>query len=464
MTQVQNQEGLRRSVILSLPSEDILGIVRAELLKTQKNFRMDGFRRGKVPMRIVSDMFAHDITSRVTNERFQEEFLKVAKEENIPFYGILGVAGLDESERESRSDESLVYAKVVFEEPAALEKKGELSDVSFTRYCVTEKNREEMIAKTILKLRKEHSKFEPTDGPIGPGDTVALELDIECEKLPGGKQHYDRYRYESEPGEFFGLQEKLLGASKGQTVVIGDKIDLNAFSFEFHDAPDWADAKLTAVVKEIFRCELRELDPEFLKQIGVEDGAADTFRNEIAKNVNREIDRRLAYFNHQNMYSAVFAKAMNPLLPEVFLRQGFADWMAQRYRLEKGVYGVNSFEEYMKRLDGERQLQAFAAMACQRLFDEKMAESLKIEATDADVDAYIEQSAELYDNAEDFAKKAKADKDTRAAVRDFLQRRKVCDAVTGQMKVTEKNVTVQALYQQPMIFDHEAGLFDNLPD
>ena len=50
---VERQEGLERTLKVEIPSDRIEGAVEERLNRLQKQVRLDGFRPGKVPMRVV---------------------------------------------------------------------------------------------------------------------------------------------------------------------------------------------------------------------------------------------------------------------------------------------------------------------------------------------------------------------------------------------------------------------------
>ncbi len=54
---VETTEGLERHLIITVPADNIEKAVTAELNKIAKTRRFDGFRKGKVPLKMVSRMY-----------------------------------------------------------------------------------------------------------------------------------------------------------------------------------------------------------------------------------------------------------------------------------------------------------------------------------------------------------------------------------------------------------------------
>ena len=54
---VETTEGLGRRLSITIKSEDITKAVNKELINTAKKVRIDGFRKGKVPLKIVEQRY-----------------------------------------------------------------------------------------------------------------------------------------------------------------------------------------------------------------------------------------------------------------------------------------------------------------------------------------------------------------------------------------------------------------------
>ena len=65
---IEKLEGLERSLQLELPWADIEAAVQKRLQATQKRARVDGFRPGKAPLRMIESMYGAGIRDEVLND------------------------------------------------------------------------------------------------------------------------------------------------------------------------------------------------------------------------------------------------------------------------------------------------------------------------------------------------------------------------------------------------------------
>ena len=61
---VETLEGLERSLNITVPAANIEDAVTAELRNIAKNRRFDGFRKGKVPLKMVAKMYGKAVVLR----------------------------------------------------------------------------------------------------------------------------------------------------------------------------------------------------------------------------------------------------------------------------------------------------------------------------------------------------------------------------------------------------------------
>ncbi|MCT6882130.1 MAG: trigger factor family protein [Snodgrassella alvi] len=71
---VEKLDNLERKIILALNWEDIRAKVNARMKVAQKRARVDGFRPGKAPLRIIDSMYGYGIRDEVLNEMTHKAF------------------------------------------------------------------------------------------------------------------------------------------------------------------------------------------------------------------------------------------------------------------------------------------------------------------------------------------------------------------------------------------------------
>lgn len=73
---VETLEGLERRLNITVPAANIEDAVTAELRNIAKNRRFDGFRKGKVPMKMVAQMYGKAVRQDVMGEVMQRHFIE----------------------------------------------------------------------------------------------------------------------------------------------------------------------------------------------------------------------------------------------------------------------------------------------------------------------------------------------------------------------------------------------------
>ncbi len=80
---VETLEGLQRRLNITVPAANIEDAVAAELRNIAKNRRFDGFRKGKVPMKMVAKMYGKAVRQDVLGEVMQRHFIEAIVKEKI---------------------------------------------------------------------------------------------------------------------------------------------------------------------------------------------------------------------------------------------------------------------------------------------------------------------------------------------------------------------------------------------
>ena len=98
-TSIETLSKLERRLDMAVPAEQIEREVEQRLRKLSRTVRMDGFRPGKVPLKIVAQHYGPQVRSEVIGDAVQKAFTDVVKEKN------LRVAGYPRIERKEGADD-----------------------------------------------------------------------------------------------------------------------------------------------------------------------------------------------------------------------------------------------------------------------------------------------------------------------------------------------------------------------
>ena len=272
---------LERRLDLELLIADLDKDIELRIKRLGKNMKMPGFRPGKVPANMVKQAYGDQARHEVLNEVLERSFNEAAKAQQ------LRVAGYPMIEpKESESTTHMAFTAVFEVYPEI--KPGDLKEVELERSVLEVGDTE--IDSTIAVLRKQRVKFEPIDRAAAMGDRVTIDF--------LGKKDGEPFQGGQANDYPFVLGEGSMLADF-EAAVIGLKVG-EAKTFEMTFPADYGAKDLAGqavsfeiTVKEVREAILPEVDADFAKGLGVEDGDLTKMRAEIETNLKREVKKRL---------------------------------------------------------------------------------------------------------------------------------------------------------------------------
>jgi len=286
---VENLEGLNRKITLALPWEGIRAAVDKKLSQTQRKAKVQGFRPGKAPLKMVDAMYGTDIRNEVLNDAVVKAFYEVVEAQK------LRVAGLPRfNEVENQDDENTFKIDAQFEVFPEV-KVGDLSAQEIEKASTEVSDAE--VDKTIEILRGQRTRYNHVERAAQKEDRVIIDFagKIDGEAFDGGSA--ENYPFVLGQGQM--LPEFEAGESKDVEV---------SFPEDYHGKEvAGKNAVFTITLRNVSAATLPEVDEEFAKQLGIIDGDVAKMRDEVKKNVSREVNRRVAEKNKAAVMDALLA-------------------------------------------------------------------------------------------------------------------------------------------------------------
>lgn len=279
---VETLEGLERRMTISVPSEEVEQRISARVDELSKKIKIDGFRPGKVPQRVVRQRFGRSVRNEVVEELIKSSLTDAFLQQDIE------PAGQPKLEDTDFKDGGPLEFNVKFEVYPEIELNIP-ADWSFEKPAATVEDAD--IDKVIDDLREQHKNWQVVDRAAQDGDkvTIAFEGTIDGEPFEGGKGAGVELVLGS--GRMIaGFEEGLLGAKPGSDVVL----DLT-FPEEYHNK-DVAGkpVQFKVSIGNVNEGILPEVDDaDFLKALGVREGGVDTLRSELRKTMERELQVKI---------------------------------------------------------------------------------------------------------------------------------------------------------------------------
>ena len=293
---VENLEGLNRKITLALPWEGIRAAVDKKLSQTQRKAKVQGFRPGKAPLKMVDAMYGADIRNEVLNDAVVKAFYEVVEAQK------LRVAGLPRfNEVENQDDENTFKIDAQFEVFPEV-KVGDLSAQEIEKASTEVSDAE--VDKTIEILRGQRTRYNHVERAAQKEDRVIIDFagKIDGKAFDGGSA--ENYPFVLGQGQM--LPEFEAGV---EGLKEGESKDVEVSFPEDYHGKEVAGktAVFTITLRNVSAATLPEVDEEFAKQLGIIDGDVAKMRDEVKKNVSREVNRRVAEKNKAAVMDALLA-------------------------------------------------------------------------------------------------------------------------------------------------------------
>jgi trigger factor len=279
---VQNSSSpLERNLTVSIPVERIEAEIATRLKKLARTVKMQGFRPGHVPLKMVERHYGFQVRQEVVTDEVQTRFADAVKGQN---YRVAGYPRFQPVEA-AQGAPNLEYMAVFEVYPEVTV--GDLTQFEVTR-PVTEVSDVD-VEKTLATLRKQRAKFNNVDRAAAMGDLVNIDFEglIAGQPFEGNKaQNFTVILGEARMLPDF--EAALVGLKAGE-----QKTFPLTFPQDYAEAVKGKTADFTVTVNQVAAPDLPPLDAEFAKQLGVASGDVEQLKREVRENIEKEAAKRV---------------------------------------------------------------------------------------------------------------------------------------------------------------------------
>ncbi|MGV2878953.1 trigger factor [Pantoea vagans] len=426
---VETTQGLGRRITITVAADSIESAVKKELVDVARKVRIDGFRKGKVPMNIVAQRYGASVRQDVLGELMTRNFVDAIIKEKINPAGAPNyVPG------EYKEGQDFTYS-VEFEVYPEVELKGlENIEVEKPVVEVTDADVDTMLD----TLRKQQANWIESDATAGPEDRATIDFNgsVDGEEFEGGKAT-DFVLAMGQGRMIPGFEEGVVGHKAGETFTIDVK-----FPDDYHaETLKGKDAKFEIVLKKVETRELPELTEEFIKRFGVEDGSVAGLRTEVRKNMDRELKGAIR--------NRIKTQAIDGLVEanEIDVPAALVDSEIDVLRRQAAQrFGGNE----QQALELPREL--FEEQAKRRvvvgLLLGEVIRTHELKADEARVNTMIEEMASAYEDPKEVIEFYSKNNELMNNMRNVALEEQAVEAVLAKAKVTEKETNFQELMNQ----------------
>ncbi len=425
------EKGLERRLKVEVPAEQVEEEVRSRLQSLARQVRIDGFRPGKVPLKVVERRYGPSVRREVRDALIQSTFTRALAEHRLRPAGTASF----ELEGEPAPGAALRYTATFEVYPEFEARLPEGAELERPRAEVTEEDVDRMIE----KLRRQRAEWVAVDREARPGDRVVIDFvgTVDGQPFPGneGKD----YAVELGGGAVVkGFDQALLG------VRAGEEREFDVDFPEDYRVPQLAGKRVHFKVraKEVREARLPELDEAFLEAFGVREGGVEALRREVRASMERELEQAIRERVKQAVMDALLAANPEVELPGTLV--------AREVEVLKRQLGAGpapgSEEELQRRWEERLEAQARRRVALGLIVAE-LVRQLALRADPSQVRARVEAVAASYEQPEEVIRWYYSDRERLVEVETSLL----------EDQVVEKALEVAQVRERPMSFDEVMG-------
>jgi trigger factor len=330
----ENQENpLLRRYPLALDVQDVEKAREVFLRKRARTVKIPGFRPGKAPFRLIEQEYGEE-----AREKALINLVHKSWEENTSHFNVASLLDIEEIPSPDPEKRAFVATFEVFPEFEL----ADVSQLSITRSVaeVTEKD----IDQQIHDLRMDQGSDVEVDRSAQFEDYVTLSYSMTLDGVPLPEENVEDIEIAlGEQESWKAFDEEIVGLKAGES---------KDFDFIYPEDTEYKHlvGKTMRVHVTVSKVEVwtpAELDADFAKENGIDDGDLDALRVKIRKELEEESTRLAWMKTKDNVLTALLEAHMTFAVPESLVRE----------RTQKHMDKTQKRMAYFERLKGRKQIQ-----------------------------------------------------------------------------------------------------------
>lgn len=420
---VEATGNLDRKMTVQVPSERVDTEVDNRLKNLAKRVRLDGFRPGKVPLKVVRQRYGAGVYQEVLSEVLQESYREAVQQEGLE------PAGSPSIEPKSVETGQPIEFEASFQVFPQIEL-ASLEGVEIER-PVAEIGDED-IDRVIDSLREQNKEWQAVERPAASGDRITLDFlgKLDGEAFEGGQA--EDFQVEIGSGRLLAeFENQLEGVTTGEekTIEVTFPDDYPA------EVLKGKTATFDITVKAVEEARLPAVDPAFAKKFGIEDGSVEKLREDVRSNMERELNQALKSKIKQQVMDALVERHQFDL-PDALVK---SEINRLREDAEKRFGGAEQTQPLPDSLfEEEARRRVRLGLVLRHLID---ARGFEVERER--VEQELDNMAATYEDPEEVKQYYRTQPQAMQNLESIVLEDQVVDWVVEQGKVTDKPTTFQ---------------------
>ncbi len=291
---VETVSNLERRMTIKVPLAPLEGQIRQRLQQISRTAKFSGFRPGKAPIGLVNQHYGDQVRDEVYSKAVETSFGEAVEQNKLRVAGFPNIEHIPF--KDAAEEFEYIATFEIFPEVAI----GDLSKVKIERPALELSDAD--VDKTLDVLVKQRVSYEPVKRMSKKGDRINITLtaSIDGQQVEStGDRGIDLVI--GEPGRVKEFDDALIGGKAGteKTFEITYPADHNPAQLAGKTVS--YDVKFVSVSQPVYP----EIDAEFAKNLGVEDGNLDTMKAEIKQSLEQEVDKRIKARVKESVFQAL---------------------------------------------------------------------------------------------------------------------------------------------------------------
>lgn len=425
---VETTSSIERRMTIGVPADQIEKEVEQRLQQAAKTVRINGFRPGKVPAKVVKKRYGSSVRQEVVSEVMRNSYIEAIGQEGI---APVGYPKFEPKTVEEGKD--LEFIAVIEISPEI--ENVEVSGLKLEQPVAEIKDKD--VKNMIETLRRQYGTQKSVKRKSKKKDILTLDFKgyVDGEAFEGGEATDQKLILGS--GKMIpGFEDGLIGSKAGESV------ELNvAFPDDYGNA-DLAgkEAKFDVDVKLVEDTVLPEMDEEFFSKYGVTATSEEEFVAEVTANMERELKQAVnGGIKHQIV-------AQLSELSEVDVPASMVEEETNKMKQEAiQQYGAGQDLD-LSQLPSELFKDQAESRVKTGLLFAAIIKGNKLTADQAKVDEKIQEMAATYESPEEVVAMY-SKPENRSQVEAFVLEEQVVEFILSQVKVKNKKMSYEDAVQ-----------------
>lgn len=376
----------KKKISVEITEEKIKTKMDDDYKELRREAAIPGFRKGKAPMRLLEKRFGKDISEQVKVRLIADATDAAIKDNNVDMIGSepnVDIEAIKLPESGPMKFDFEVEVRPEFTLPSLEGIKVEKPKAEVTDAQIDEE---------LAELRKGAGLWKPVDGAtVESGDQIIASVKVTVEGQESDASNEGTVIFVREKGVVAGvpvqeLDKLLVGAKQGDVRTTTVEVPKTFYNEKYRDKK----VTLDIAVDDVKKLEIAEMNDEFFVRFGVEDEKG--LRSSIREHAEDMLERQSRYAMAEDIRKYLLDNTTFDLPGDVVADQSAR--LLQRQYINMVMRGTDreKVESQMEELRTSSEEQAKEQLKYFFIMD-KIADELKVEVDDAEVNSHIAQVA-----------------------------------------------------------------------